>query len=144
MSTITQAECKAAVKEHGSNAAAARALGMDRNTFRARLSGRPAAGTARAAQPATTPTSAGRSLSEFRAVYDKDTIIPQRIDAALVQLGKDGWAYEMEFVKLAGLGLAQLAAYRDAYAEYVVSLNRESKRAWAGSKALAAKMREML
>lgn len=138
----TAADCKAALAEHGSLSAAAKALGMNRNTFTRRMNGVPPAGSPRTAKPAA--ASQGRSLAEFRATYDKDTIIPQRIDAGLAQLGKDGWAYEIEFVKLAGVGLAQLAAYRDAYAEHVVTLNRESKRAWAGSKALAAKMREML
>lgn len=138
---VTAADCQAAYKQHGSKAAAAKALGMDRATFRRRMDGTPPAGSARVAKA---PASHGRSLAEFRATYDRDTIIPQRIDAALAELGKDGWAYEMEFIKLANIGIAQLASYREAYAEYVVPLNRDSKRAWAGSKAMAAKMREML
>lgn len=138
----TAADCKAALREHGSTAAAARALGMPASTFRDRLNGKPPAATKADDKPPA--VARGRSLDEFRATYDKDTIIPQKIDAAIAELGKDGWAYEMEFVKLAGVGLSQLAAYRDAYAEHIVTLNRESKRAWAGSKALAAKMRAML
>ena len=136
----TAADCAAALKEHGSKAEAARALGMNVTTFKRRLSGVTAAPPRKSA-PA--PTS-GRSLSEFRSTFDRDTIFPKKIDAALTQLGKDGWAYEVEFAKLAGIGLAQLATYREAYAEHVVPLNRDSKRAWAGSKAMAAKMREML
>lgn len=141
MSTeISQADCKAALKQHGNKAAAARALGMDRCTFDRRLKGGPA-GPARSA-PVT--ASHGRSLAEFRSTYDKDTIFPQKIDAALAQIGKDGWAYEIEFAKLAGIGLAQLAIYREKYADHIVQLGRDSKRAWAGSKALAEKMRSML
>jgi hypothetical protein len=136
----TAADCSAALKAHGSKAVAARSLGMSRTTFVRRLSGATAAPPRKAAPVAA----AGRSLAEFRSTFDKDTIFPQKIDAALAQLGKDGWAYEVEFAKLAGVGLAQLANYREPYAEHIVPLNRDSKRAWAGSKAMAAKMREML
>jgi hypothetical protein len=137
----TAADCQAALKKHGSKAEAARALGMHVSSFKRRMGGaQPLAKTAAKAAPA----SQARSLAEFRATFDKDTIFPQKINAALSQLGKDGWAYEVEFAKLAGIGLAQLAIYRETYAEQVVQLGRDSKRAWAGSKALAAKMREML
>lgn len=138
--TATAADCQAALKKHRTKADAARALGMDRMTFGRRLGGTPPAKTAVKAAV----VSQARSLSEFRATFDKDTIFPKKIDAALEQIGKDGWAYEVEFAKLAGLGLAQLAIYRESYAEHVVHLGRDSKRAWAGSKAMAAKMREML
>jgi hypothetical protein len=136
----TAADCQAALKKHGTKSEAARALGMNRVTFSRRIGGTPPA----SARTVAATAAAGRSLAEFRATFDKDTIFPQKINAALAQLGKDGWAYEVEFSKLAGLGLAQLAVYRESYAEHVVHLGRDSKRAWAGSKALAAKMREML
>ena len=85
----------------------------------------------------------GRSLQDFRAEYDKDFIVPQKISDALRILG-DGWEYEVQFAKLASVGLVDLASYRDAFAEHVVVLGREGRRAWAGTKEAAAKMREML
>lgn len=86
----------------------------------------------------------GRSLTEFRNTYDKDTIIPQKIDEAIRQLGPGAWAYESEFVKLAGVSYMDLNSYRDAYADYIVYIKRDSKRVWAGSAELARKMKEML
>ena len=82
-------------------------------------------------------------LEDFRAQHDKDFIIPQRIEAALKQLGT-AWEYELEFARLAGVGLADLSAYRERYADYWLAVGRSGKRAWAGSKATAARMREMV
>jgi hypothetical protein len=91
----------------------------------------------------TTPIKkAGRTLTEFRAAYDKDTIIPGKIKAALKALG-NGWEYEVGFAKLAGVSLADLGNYRDQFSPYVIAL-KETRRAWAGSMATAKAMREML
>src|SRR3990172_1699240 len=56
------------------------------------------------------PSKSGRSLQDFRAEYDKDFIVPQKIsdDEVLVILGSeeisdalrilgDGWEYEVQF-----------------------------------------------
>jgi len=91
---------------------------------------------------ATEPKRAGRSLAEFRATYDKDTIVPGKIKAALKTLG-GGWEYEAQFARLAQVSLADLGNYRDQFANHVITL-RESRRAWAGTTALAQAMREML
>ena len=84
----------------------------------------------------------GRSLSEFRNTYDKSTIIPSKVKAALKTLGS-GWEYEVQFAKLAGVSLSDLGNFRDQFADHVVTL-RESRRAWAGTKATATAMKEML
>lgn len=133
----TVSELQAAVREHGSQRAAARALGMRESTFRLRLH-------AGAAAPRVAPsgTRVGRALSEFRAVYDKAYIVPRKIKAALGKIGASGWLYEVEFAKLAGVSLADLGNFRDQFSEYVVA-TRE-KRAWAGSRKTADEMRTML
>jgi hypothetical protein len=84
----------------------------------------------------------GRSLAEFRQTYDKDTIVPGKVRAALKVLGA-GWEYEAQFAKLAGLSLSDLGAYRDLFAAHVVAL-KETRRAWAGTVAVAKAMREMI
>jgi|SRR3990172_5038344 len=89
------------------------------------------------------PSKSGRSLQDFRSEYDKDFIVPQKIGEALKVLG-GGWEYEVQFAKLASVGLVDLSNYRDAFAEHVVVLGREGRRAWAGTKEVAVKMREML
>lgn len=95
------------------------------------------------AQPA--PRAVGRSLDEFRKSYDKSHIVPTRIKAALAGLG-GAWMTELEFAKLAGVSVPDLAAYREAYEEHVVVLlgQHKGKRLWAGTKQAAARMREML
>jgi hypothetical protein len=104
-------------------------------------------GRAAAAPGATaaagTPAKMGRSLTEFRATYDKATIVPTRVKAALKALGAGGWEYENIFARAAGVSLSDLANFRDAFAAHIVSL-REGRRAWAGSAATATAMREMI
>ena len=85
----------------------------------------------------------GRSLAEFRSVYDKATIVPTKVKAALKALGAGGWEYEVQFARTAGVSLADLANFRDQFAPHIVSL-REGRRAWAGSAATASAMREMI
>jgi len=126
-------QARDAVAKHGTLAAAARALKLPKSTLQHRLSTTDVAPT----------RTAGRSLDEFRSQYDKETIVPAKVRAALRELGS-GWAYEIEFVKLAGVALADLANFRDMFADHVVAVQRSGKRAWAGTKATADKMREML
>jgi len=87
---------------------------------------------------------AGKSLADFRASHDKNFIVPQRIQTALKKLG-DGWEYEVDFIKLAGLCTTDLARFRDQFEDYFVTTNgKNPKRVWTGSKAVAQQMREMV
>lgn len=104
---------------------------------------KPAAQTKPAATAAAKPV--GRSIDEFKASYDKSYIVPGKIKAALQKLDTS-WLYEVDFAKLAGVNLADLATYRAAFEDHVVVLNGNDrgKRVWAGTKTAAAKMREMI
>jgi lambda repressor-like predicted transcriptional regulator len=139
-------QAEAAVAKHGSIRAAARASGVAYTTLQQVISGR---GDRRKkpthAAVETTPQQAktGRSLTEFRDTYDKATIIPAKIKTALKTLGS-GWEYEVEFAKLASVSLVDLGRFRDAFSEHVVTIGRDSKRAWAGTITTAKAMREML
>jgi hypothetical protein len=84
-----------------------------------------------------------KTLADFRNTYDKATIVPARVKAALKSLGAAGWEYEVAFVKLAGVSLMDLALFREQFAPYIVNL-KDNKRAWAGSTKTATTMREML
>lgn len=87
---------------------------------------------------------AGRTLQDFRAEHDKSFIVPQRIRDALKKLG-NGWEYEVGFLRLAQLSTTDLAAYRDEFEDYIVIVGgRNTKRIWAGTKELAAEMRQMV
>lgn len=93
-----------------------------------------------------TKPKAGRSLEEFRSSHDKSFIVPNKIKAALATID-NGWVYEGELVKLAGISPTDLGVYRSLFEEHIVMLKgteHGGKRAWAGTKAAAEKMRGML
>lgn len=145
---VTKDEMQEALNAHhkhsGSQTRAAKELRISKSCLGRRLAMAKEAGlSVRKRGAAVRKERTGRSLAEFRAQHDKDFIIPARIKEGLKQLG-DSWAYEMEFVKLAGVSLGDLGNYREQFAEHVVVVRRDGKRAWAGTTASAAKMREML
>ncbi len=90
-------------------------------------------------------TNGAKSLDEFRAAHDKSFLVPKAINEAIAALGEDGWEYEADFQKRTGVSPHDFAAYREQFEDYyvLVGTTRTAKRAWAGSKKLAAKMREM-
>jgi hypothetical protein len=150
---MNRKEAIALVEKHGSQRAAAAAAGIARSTFgdiingRYKQSGAKAGVVAKAAgktagKQEAAQTKGGRSLAEFKQVYDKDFIIPNKIKAGLKTLGS-GWDYEREFARLCGISLNDMAAYRDEFAEYMVVI-KDGRRAWAGSKSAAEQMRSML
>lgn len=85
----------------------------------------------------------GKTLADFRAQHDKDYIVPQKVRDALKALG-DGWENEVDFLRLAKVSTTDLAMYRDQFADHWVVVDRNGKRVWAGTKALADKMRSMI
>lgn len=97
--------------------------------------------TAKAAKAKIETPKAGKSIADFRAAHDKSFIVPQKIKVGLKALGA-GWAYEVEFLKLAGLSTTDLANHRDLFSEHIVLVDR-TKRVWAGTKETASKLREM-
>ena len=112
----------ALVSEHGSIKAAARAIGIAESTFRGRLKGAPVAHrvTPRAAPLVATAPIKSRSLEAFRAEFDKGTIVPGKVRAALAALG-DGWLFETEFAQAAGVSLNDLGHYRDEFAPHILT-----------------------
>lgn len=130
---MTSNEAQKLLAKHGTLTNAAQAAGMVRSTFTRALKGG-------VIKPAV--KSAVRSPGEFRALYDLNTIVPQKIEAGLKQVGK-GWLYEVEFAKMAGLTLRDLGMFRDNYAAHVVSV-KDQRRVWTGSAKAAEEMRTML
>lgn len=137
---MNASEAKEAVKNYGSQRAAERALGLASGAICRAIK----RGVGKDFRPAKTPAAGKKTLADFRSAYDKNTIVPARVKEALKALGPGGWEYEVAFAKSAGVSLYDLGRVRDAFAENVVTIGRESKRAWAGSPALAKQMREML
>jgi hypothetical protein len=129
------------VEKFGSIRKASAALSVSRKVLSRLISG--GASTSRIGAAEAKVERKGRSLSEFRASYDKSFIVPRKISAALKILGPSGWEYEVQFARIADVSLADLGNFRDQFSDHVVSL-RESRRAWAGSKKTAKEMRAML
>jgi hypothetical protein len=124
----------------------AKLTGVTVNKVQAWLEGRATVTPARLHEiksPVTAPMpKGGRSLSEFRNTYDKSTIVPAKIKAALKALGAQGWEYEVQFVRMAGISPSDLGNFRDMFADHIVAL--KDRRAWAGSTKTATAMKEML
>lgn len=96
----------------------------------------------------TLPKKAAKTFASFREAHDKNFIVPQKIRQGLTALGKDGWEYETDFIRACGLRITDFQAFSGEFEDFIVNLpasnSSRARRVWAGSKALAAKMREML
>jgi guanyl-specific ribonuclease Sa len=93
-------------------------------------------------------TAKPRTLADFRAAHDPDVIVPNKIRIALEKIaaaGPENYEYEVDFAKLGGISINQLAAYRDQFAKYIVetpgSHGKSGKRVYFGDLKVAAKLR---
>lgn len=138
---MTKAEIEAEIKKHGGNkTAAGKALGLTRSQVNRALKGAKVKTQNGNSSPQIGKV--GRSLQEFRAAHDKNFIVPGKIREALKSLG-DGWEYEAQFIRLAGISAVDMGNFREQFAEHIVVVDR-TKRVWAGTKATASKLREMV
>lgn len=139
---MTKQDAEALLKRHGSIRAVEREAGINRKTLRKCLAGGVARVKAVNANQIAAQSAKGKTLAEFRAQYDKSTIVPAKIKAALKAMGSGKWLYEVEFARAAGVSITDLATFREPFAHLVVSM--KDRRAWAGSALAAKQMREML
>lgn len=104
-------------------------------------------------RPANPPKAAagnvGRSVDEFRQRHDSTHIIPARIKAALSKL--DGWEYEAEFLRGAGVANNQISRFRPLFEDYTLQVRREFashgtrvRYIWCASKALRDQLASMV
>lgn len=76
------------------------------------------------------------SLASFRAAYDKNVILPEKIRAGLASLekehGPEGWEHEAQFIKRVGTSTTDFALFRDQFDKHVVNVasERAPKRVW--------------
>jgi len=88
----------------------------------------------------------GKTTDDFRALFDKNYIIPKKIKAALDELGPNIWELEKDFIARAKISTTDFAMFRDDFKDFIVEAknpNRHPQRCWCGSKALATKLRAM-
>lgn len=76
-----------------------------------------------------------KNLSSFRAIHDKNVVVPNKIRAGIASLekehGPEGWEYEMDFIKRCGVSTTDFGAFRDAFDDQVVeTTGRNPKKAW--------------
>jgi len=140
---MTRQEAVAAVRQHGNTSAAAAALGISSQKLRRAmglLTDTPRA--ERHAKPAA-PAQSGKTLADFRAMHDKDYIVPTAIRTALRTM-PGVWMYEIDFTRHAQLTQHDVANYRDQFTAHVVVAGRDGRKMWAKTKAVAEQMRRML
>lgn len=125
------------IKKYGSIRKAADAMKIPRSTLHLRLKG---VAPKKKENPGK---GVKKTLSDFRASYDKAFIVPKKVRDGIKLLGSAGWEYEVAFAKLAGVSLADLGNFRDLFTDYIVNL-KDSRRAWAGSVKTAKIMRDMI
>ena len=91
------------------------------------------------------PTKAtGKSIADFRASHDKNYYIPLRITEALKKLG-NGWEYEGQFIKLAGVSQTDIGLFREQFSAHVIETRGHNpKRVWCGTTKLADELRSMV
>lgn len=86
-----------------------------------------------------------KSIDDFSKLHNKSYIVPQKIKAAVKKLAdRKGWCYEVDFLKLAGVTAIELGTFREPFLEDHVVIIKDSRRAWAGTKAIANELRAML
>jgi len=149
--TLTRKKALELIEKYGSQRAVARAgIGITRSMLAVAFrppglcSGGATKSAVQPSRPAGEVMKKIQTRADFRSRYDKDYIIPRKIRAGIRLLGRNGWLMEIDFCKLAGVTLAELGNYREQFLDYIVACERGTRRAWAGSPEMAARMREML
>ena len=141
---MTQIEAKAAVQKYGSQVKAAKALGMPRATFGEYFRGVHKKARAENKGVCGATEKHVKKASDFRALFHKGTIIPSKIKKAIAAMAPGEWKYESEFAHDAQISVSDIAKYREPFADNIVFIQRESKRVWAKTAALATELRGML
>lgn len=85
----------------------------------------------------------GKDFEVFRQLHDPAYIVPKKIKEGLDALGEGSWEYEEEFRKRCGISSPNVfSPYRSDFKDFWVEVpGKTTKRIWAGSKALATKIR---
>jgi len=151
---MTREEVENHVKKHGSLTKAAKALGIHRCTLSRAIHGRRdrphlyGPGKLSAVRPAAegkpqTATQPGRRLQDFKALYCKDVIVPDKIREGLKKLGAE-WRYEHEFCRLIQVQTADLSMYRHMFETHQVKIERGRRIVWCGTTTLARSLQEVI
>jgi hypothetical protein len=103
--------------------------------------------TKTAASPKKLSKSVGKSKDDFRALYDKNFIVPTKIKQYLAALGPRTWETEKEMCSKAGISTTDISAFRSQFEEYIVLAREPGKHPqtlWCGSKSFATELKGMV
>lgn len=93
---------------------------------------------------------AKKDIAAFRAQFDPNVIIPNKIRAGFASLAKsdgaDGWEEEVHFLRRAGVNAQMIAPHRDAFKAHIVEAKKNSRpcNVWFVDVKKAAEMRKAL
>lgn len=87
-----------------------------------------------------------KTFADWNSLHNDDVKVPAKITAALITMLKEhpeSWEYEGDFAKRAGVGQAQLAAYREQFKDHIVTAKIDSRPrlTWFADKKVAKKAR---
>lgn len=90
-----------------------------------------------------------RTIADFKASHDRETVVTAKVKAALEVLAKVGpehYEYEGDFIKLAKIGQADVTLVREKFKDYIVEAaavhGKTARRVWCGSLKTAKTLRE--
>jgi hypothetical protein len=93
---------------------------------------------------------AKKDIAAFRAAFDPNVIIPNKIRDGLAALSKaegpDAWEKEVDFLRRAGINHQTIAPHRDAFKAHIVEAKDKSRPVlvWFVDAKRAAEMRKAL
>ena len=90
-----------------------------------------------------------KDLSAFRAQFDRNVTVPNRIREALAELhkaeGDEGWEYESDLMRRRKISQTDISQFRDEFAAHVVETGgNKSRRVWFATVKAAKAAREAL
>ena len=90
-----------------------------------------------------------KDLSAFRAQFDRNVTVPNKIRAALADLqkaeGDEGWEYEQDLMRRQKISQTDMGQFREQFAEHIVETSgSNAKRVWFATVKAAGAARKAL
>ena len=90
-----------------------------------------------------------KDLTAFRAQFDRNVTVPNKIRAALAELqkaeGDEGWEYEQDLMRRQKISQTDMGQFRDQFLDHVVDPpGNKSRRVWFATVKAAGAARKAL
>lgn len=90
-----------------------------------------------------------RTIADFKASHDRETVVTTKVRAALEALAKVGpehYEYEGDFIKLAKISQTDVTLVREKFKDHIVEAaavhGKTARRVWVGNLKTAKALRE--